>query len=157
MKAQICVFEARSVAKGKNRALKLEVDEINSLVREFFSCIGVRNECRSNDKPFQWTQSHAIHKSNEIKETECISLSSVDCLSKSVCKDRVPTDALSFRNKKPKGKSIRTAKPGARSETLLRMVDKTTYEVQISFYAMLFRELEVTHQNHLTPNYYFIT
>lgn len=28
------------------------------------------------------------------------------------------------------------------------MVDKTTYEVQVSFYAVLFRELEVTHQDH---------
>lgn len=35
------------------------------------------------------------------------------------------------------------------------MVDKTAYEVQISFYAVLFRELEVMHQDHLISNHYF--
>lgn len=40
------------MAKGENRALKLEVNEINSLAREFFSCIRIRDECRGNNETF---------------------------------------------------------------------------------------------------------
>lgn len=85
---------------------KVETDDGCRLLDEV-SAIGSGEDRRSKDDALEWTEADAIYKADEVKVTEWLGLCLVDCLSESVCEERITRDALGFVYEEAEGEESR--------------------------------------------------
>jgi len=74
---------------------KVEADDGCCLLDEV-SAVRSGEDGRSEDDALKWTEANAIYEADEVEVAERLGLCLVDCLSESVCEERITRDALGF-------------------------------------------------------------